>query len=454
MKLAHLFIAVLTVILAASATSAAVPPDFVAMAKRLKPVVVNISCTPADNTETNKNDLLHRDVVEKFFRSLLNSNDEREEKRSLGSGLIISADGYILTNEHVVKNSHDIKVKLANGKVYPAAVRGIDNKLDLALLKISAKNSLPTVTLGNSDNSEVGEWVMAIGNPFGLGQTVTVGIVSAMGRVIGAGPYDNFIQTDASINPGNSGGPLFNARGQVIGINTAIVRGGQGIGFAIPINAAKKILPQLKKTGHVTRCYLGITVQDISSELAESFGLNSSDGALITSVASNSPAQRAGLQRGDIILAMDGHQVKDKSTLPRLVADLPVGGSSTITVFRSGNKLTLTITPTTAPDTAPAHQAAASTPGITTMDNSAEISRHLDLATTAGVVITSVATGSPAERAHLRRSDVILEYNGIRITSSEQLRAAFAASVDKTVQRLLVQRGERLFFTALTLPHK
>ena len=212
-----------------------------------------------------------------FFNHFFNGQPGSPHKqRSLGSGFIISQDGYILTNEHVVDGADEIKVKLSDGRTFTAVVKGADQKLDLALLKVEAEGQLPTVSLGNSDELKVGAWVMAIGNPFGLEQTVTAGIVSAKGRVIGAGPYDNFIQTDASINPGNSGGPLFNDAGQVVGINTAIIAGGQGIGFAIPINAVKTILEQLRTSGRVTRGWLGVAVQQMTPELAESFHLEQS----------------------------------------------------------------------------------------------------------------------------------------------------------------------------------
>ena len=236
-------------------------PDFVKLTKQLKPAVVNISTSKtadAHSSMLNQFDSQHRDFFEDFFENFFQGREIPQHKqKSLGSGFIISEDGYILTNDHVVDDADEITVQLAGGKTYSAIVKGIDQKLDLALLKIDSSETLPTVKLGNSEQLEIGEWVMAIGNPFGLEQTVTVGIVSAKGRVIGAGPYDNFIQTDASINPGNSGGPLFNTRGEVVGINTAIVAGGQGIGFAIPINAAKNILPQLKETGHVTPWLVG-----------------------------------------------------------------------------------------------------------------------------------------------------------------------------------------------------
>jgi serine protease Do len=272
--------------------AAAAAPDFVALSKELKPAVVNISTA---KTVRPRRPVLpgprgpQMDPFEEFFvRFFQGQPNIPRKERSLGSGFIISADGYILTNNHVVDGADEIKVKLADGHSFAATVKGTDAKLDLALLKIDTGENLPVAKLGDSNKLQVGEWVMAIGNPFGLEQTVTVGIVSAKGRVIGAGPYDDFIQTDASINPGNSGGPLFNTAGEVVGINTAIIAGGQGIGFATPVSAAQAIIPQLRETGHVTRGWLGVSVQPVTEELAASFGLDKPRGALVTEVIKGS----------------------------------------------------------------------------------------------------------------------------------------------------------------------
>ena len=246
-------------------------------------------------------DFFGEDFFEKFFGDM----PKREYKqRSLGSGFIIDREGYILTNNHVVERAQSIKVKLTDSKEYDATVIGKDPKTDIALIKINAKQDLPVATFGDSDKLEVGDWVVAIGNPFGLEHTVTQGIVSAKGRVIGAGPYDDFIQTDASINPGNSGGPLFNLKGEVVGINTAIVSGGQGIGFAIPINVVRDLLPQLKSKGKVVRGWLGVVIQKVTPEIAKSFGLKETEGALVSDVAEQSPADKGGHQerRRDYLL--------------------------------------------------------------------------------------------------------------------------------------------------------
>jgi len=285
---------------------AAAPGSLADLVEKLSPAVVNISTTKVvkmDGKRSPFNDMFPFDRFfggeDEFYRRFFGDNPEKEfRQRSLGSGFIISKDGYIFTNNHVIERADKIKVRLSTGKEYDATVKGRDPRTDLALIKIIADNSLPTVNLGDSDRLRVGDWVMAIGNPFGLDHTVTAGIVSAKGRVIGAGPYDNFIQTDASINPGNSGGPLFNMAGEVVGINTAIVAQGQGIGFAIPVNMAKEILEDLKAKGKVTRGWLGVSVQDITEDLAKSLKLKDRNGALVTEVFEGDPADKAESSRG------------------------------------------------------------------------------------------------------------------------------------------------------------
>ena len=248
--------------------------------------------------------------------------------RSLGSGFIIDREGHIITNNHVIEEADEIKVRLSDKEEYDAKLVGRDSKTDIALIKIDPPDGLPMVTLGDSDKLQVGEWVMAIGNPFGLSQTVTVGIVSALWRKIGAGPYENFIQTDAAINQGNSGGPLFNIRGEVVGVNTAIFStsgGNIGIGFATPINLAKNVVNQLKEKGRVVRGWLGVIVQTVTPELADTFGLQEKKGALVADIDPDGPAAQAGIQKGDIIIAFDGQEIKEMSELPLVVAQTPVG---------------------------------------------------------------------------------------------------------------------------------
>jgi len=430
-------------------------PDFVKLTKELKPAVVNISSSKtadAHSSMLNQFDSRHRDFFEEFFENFFQGREMPQHKqKSLGSGFIISSDGYILTNDHVVDDADEITVQLAGGKTYPATVKGIDQKLDLALLKIDSDETLPTVKLGNSDRLEIGEWVMAIGNPFGLEQTVTVGIVSAKGRVIGAGPYDNFIQTDASINPGNSGGPLFNTRGEVVGINTAIVAGGQGIGFAIPINAAKNILPQLKETGHVTRGWLGVTIQHVSDELADSFGLDTAEGALISSVAGNSPAEIAGLERGDIILRLNDKKIVSMTDLPRLVAEIPVGETADVTVFRDGKEETFEVEVGKMSDDGNPVKVTSRTNalGLTVMEITPELRRRLNIQAKQGVVITAVEPNSASAESGLRPGDVIIEFNNQEIATAQEFKTTLEKSDNKTIQRLLIQRGKGLFFIAI-----
>ena len=252
--------------------------------------------------------------------------------------MIISSDGYILTNNHVVEGAQEVEVTLNGGKEFKAQIVGRDPKTDLAIVKIDAGKSLPAANIGDSNALRVGDWVLAIGNPFGLNQTVTSGIVSAKGRVIGAGPYDDFIQTDASINPGNSGGPLFNMSGEVVGINTAIIAQGQGIGFAIPINTAKPLIPQLEAKGEVTRGYLGVNIQTVTPELASALRLEDPKGALVADVVPGGPADKAGIKRGDLIISYDGNSVGDSHDLPALVAATSVGKEVPMTVMRDGKE--------------------------------------------------------------------------------------------------------------------
>src|SRR5438128_758814 len=305
---------------------------WVELARTLKPAVVNISTKRVDKSNQS---------FEQFF-----GGRPRRAVRSLGSGFVINPNGLIVTNNHVVDGATEIKVTLADGRELPGRVLGRDPKTDIALLKVDATGLL-VIPLGDSSRLQVGEPVMAIGNPFGLEQTVTTGIVSATGRVIGEGPYDDFIQTDASINPGNSGGPLINARGQAVGINTAIVSrsgGSVGIGFAIPVNLAKPVVSQLASAGHVTRGWLGVGIQPLTADLAKSFRLSQTDGALVTSVSAGSPAAKAGLKQGDVIVEYDGRPVGRAGDLPRAVAETPVGRAVPVKVVRDGKPLTLTAT--------------------------------------------------------------------------------------------------------------
>ncbi len=314
--------------------------SFADAAQSAIPSVVNVF-TQKEVRETN-NPFTNDPIFRHFFG---NRFDPRPHQVSnLGSGVIASPDGYILTNNHVVEAADEIQVALSNGKTYPAKVVGADPETDLAVLKINA-TKLPAITFGHSDNLRVGDWVLAIGNPFGVGQTVTNGIVSALGRShLGINTFENFIQTDAAINPGNSGGALIDAAGDLIGINSAIYSrtgGSQGIGFAIPVNTAKQEMEQIIKNGGVTRGWVGIEVQDLSPELAESFSLKSTEGALIAGVLKGGPADAAGVKPGDILLAVDGKTVADSSSLLNLIASLQPGTDATLTLGRDAKRFDL-----------------------------------------------------------------------------------------------------------------
>ena len=442
---------------ASSSALAATSPDFVTLAKELKPAVVNISTSKT--VATRRSPLPgFRSPQDDFFDEFFNrffkgpKPDAERKERSLGSGFIISKDGHILTNDHVIDGADEIKVKLADGRIFPATIKGQDKQLDIALLQIDTGEDLPVAKLGDSDELAVGEWVMAIGNPFGLEQTVTVGIVSAKGRVINAGPYDNFIQTDASINPGNSGGPLFNTQGEVIGLNTAIVAGGQGIGFATPINAAKEILPQLCKTGKVTRGWLGVGVQPLTDDLAQSFGLDEPKGALISEVTPDSPADKAGIKRGDIILAYEGETVQAITDLPRLVAATPVGEEVTLKIWRDGKtrdvKVVIGLLQDDNQEPA-ATQPSSEALGLTVTDVTPEARQQFDLSGEEGAVITDIDPAGAAANANLRPGDVVVEVNGKEIKNAAEFRHLVEKAKPGEALRLLVQRGEGLFYTVV-----
>jgi serine protease Do/serine protease DegQ len=320
---------------------------FVRVAEMVTPAVVNISTvttgkgrTPTEQFHPFGNDPFFRDFFDRFFEGM----PRRRRQTSLGSGLIIDKSGLILTNNHVIKDADEITVKFANNKEAKGKIVGTDPKTDLAVIRVSTMEDLPVVALGNSDALHVGEWAIAIGNPFGLDHTLTVGVISATGRSeVGIAAYENFIQTDASINPGNSGGPLLNIRGEVIGINTAIVASGQGIGFAIPVNMARKVMEDLVRKGKVTRGWLGVGIQSLTPELAKSFGVGADEGILVNQVMPRSPAEAAGLKAGDLILSVDGKPVKDPRELQRIIGDAEIGKSIEFTILRDKARQTVNV---------------------------------------------------------------------------------------------------------------
>jgi serine protease Do len=368
-------------------------------------------------------------------------------RQGSGSGFVIRKDGIVVTNNHVVDNAKEITVRLSDGRKYTAKVLGRDPKTDLAVLKIDPKGDLPVVRLGDSEQLKVGEWVVAIGNPFGLDNTVTAGIVSAKGRAIGNGPYDQFIQTDAPINPGNSGGPLFNERGEVVGINSAIFSqsgGNIGIGFAIPINMAKQLLPQLEEHGHVTRGWLGVSIQKITPELSESLGVNTTDGALVADVTPKSPAAKAGIKVGDIIVAYNGTKLNEHSTLPNLVASTPIDTTVPVQVLRDGSTKTLKVTVAQLADDQTQEIAAPAKGkwGLALRELRPEERQQRNLDDGQGVLVAGVEPGSPADDANLHAGDIILQVNRTPVGSVEALRKEVGRIAEGKTLLLLVRPSE------------
>ena len=430
-----------------------VSPNFVDLVKKLKPTVVNIRIAKIIKQKPHLQSPRMQSPFDNFFEEFFGQfNGQMPQQRprreqGLGTGFIISTDGYILTNNHVVSGADEVIVKLSDGREIKGEIKGTDEKLDLALIKISDKDAFHAADLGDSDILEVGEWVMAIGNPFGLSQTVTAGIVSAKGRVIGNGPYDDFIQTDASINPGNSGGPLFNSDGKVIGINTAIIAGGQGIGFAIPINMAKNIISQLRDTGKVTRGYLGIRFQPLTADLAKSFGMKSDKGALIAHVEKDTPAEKAGLKAGDVITEYDGKQINESNELPRFVAATPIDKKVPVVVFRDGKKLEFSVIITKLKSESSASATTDNNEsdrlGITVQQLTSELASRLNIKDNkGGLVITEVKQGSSAEEVGTVPGSIIIEINGQRPDSLEKYLSIISGVKKGGLVRLLLKRPD------------
>ncbi len=443
---------------AVSAGSPMVPGNFSDLAEKVRAGVVNIQVSKKVKNVGFERfggaPFGERNPFGEFFSPFerFGNNIPERRQKGVGSGFIMSKEGYILTNNHVVEEADRIKVKLAGGKEFEGKIVGRDPKTDLALVKIEASSELQPLKLGNSDDLKVGNWVVAVGSPFGLEQTVTVGIVSAKGRVIGSGPYDSFIQTDASINPGNSGGPLINLQGEVVGINTAIVASSQGIGFAIPINMAKEVAPQLQKRGHVTRGLLGVAIQDLTPELAKSLGLKESKGALVSQVVPDGPADKAGFAQGDVIVNFDGRTVGDSKDLPRIVASTPVGKTVTVRLLRDGKEIERQakvgeMEDENASETvkSPIHPSL----GVTVQNLTPQIARELGLKKSAGVVVTGVEPGSPAAEALIQVGDVIQAVNRKPIKNVDEFVKIVEKAKAGSNLLLLVQRGSNILFAAV-----
>lgn len=435
--------------------AAARPTTFAELAKRMSPTVVNIKVTkvqPAGGGQwQSRGNQPFGEFFERFFRDMPPRSPHPQQ--GSGSGVIISSDGYIVTNDHVIDGADTVAVTLADQQEYEANVVGRDPKTDLAVLKIAPKQTLPAAALGDSEHLNVGDWVVAIGNPFGLDHTVTSGIVSAKGRVIGAGPYDDFIQTDASINPGNSGGPLFDLNGNVVGINTAIIPQGQGIGFAIPVNMAKSLLPQLMKTGTVTRGYLGVNIQTLTPDLVRALKLETRKGALVSDVMPDSPADKAGIERGDVIMTFNGKAIDDSRDLAATVAATPVGDDTEVLVLRDGQKKTLSLTVGTLAEqnesASEDGQPSQGKWGLELQNLTPEMARAHGLDAGKGVGVVAVQPGGPAANAGLRPGDILLQVNRRAVGSVDDIKAALAAD-DNDQILLLVKRQQGSMFVALS----
>jgi serine protease Do len=452
------------------ASAAAEAPDFASLTKKASPAVVNISTEK--KIETGMSGLpseMFRGMppgFEQFFEHFGPGRQGMRPRtqRSLGTGFIISTDGYIVTNNHVVADADKVYVNLqgATGKdrSLVAQVVGTDEETDLALVKVQAPNELPFISFGDSDALEVGEWVLAIGNPFGLGHTVTAGILSAKGRNIQAGPFDNFLQTDASINPGNSGGPLINKDGKVIGINTAIVASGQGIGFAIPSNMAAKIIDQLKANKKVSRGWIGVNIQDVDAKTAMALGLKNDKGALVGGVMPGQPADKAGIRAGDVIVKVGNTEIEDTAGLLRSIAAMSPGATAVITVIREGETLELPVTlaarnvrgNTPQDDAQEGQKRPAALLGISVRPLTAEESRTRNLAPGSGLIVVSSEPGKSAAENDIRQGDVILTANLQPVNRTEDLANIIdKAGKERGALTFQIQRQGQTFFRTVPL---
>jgi len=432
------------------AAASASTGSFAKLAEAVKPAVINVSARTKASPSRGPREERPGD---EFFKRFFPDAPERSPRRGLGSGVIVDPSGIALTNAHVVEDAATIEVVTVDGAKHTAKVLGLDKKTDLAVLQLDGgTKKFPFVSLGDSDEAQVGDWVIAVGSPFGLQATVTSGIISAKARQIGAGPYDDFIQTDAAINPGNSGGPLVNMRGEVIGINTAIVSGGSGIGFAIPSNLAKRVASELRTSGKVTRGYLGVSLQPLSPDLAASFGVKEGKGALVADVSADGPAARAGLESGDVIVEFNGKKVEDPSALARAVAVAKPGETSKLTVWRDRQQTTVEVKlgemPAERTAAAPSERGGgrgASPFGLTVQPVTPEIARQLELKNPAGVVVTRVEPSSPAEAAGLQRGDVIVEVDKKPVKSMEDFEKLAAQVAGKQVLMRVQREGSALY---------
>jgi len=426
------------------------PASFADLAERVSPAVVNIQTSRTVKYQ------MPRAFEEFFFGAPFGQTPGEHKVPSLGTGFVISEDGFIVTNNHVIEDVDTIKVAFSNGDELDGEVVGRDPKTDIALIRVKSSKKLPVLALGDSDAVRPGEWVIAVGNPFGLEHTVTAGIVSAKNRVIGHGTYDDYIQTDAAINPGNSGGPLINMAGEVIGINTAIKPGANTVGFAVPINMAKQILPQLMTSGKVTRGWLGVVIQRITPELASHLELEDETGALVSRVMKGGPADAAGVERYDVIVEFDGKPVKVMNDLPKLVASTAVDKKVKLVVVRDSKRKSLKATIAKMDERALGDEVSsqetggASAFGLKAQNLTADLAARLGLDEDAGVIVTGVLRGSPAAEAGLRREDVILEVDKQEVSDVGTLDELLSKADDGAL--LLIRRGDATVFVPLPAP--
>lgn len=449
----------------------ALPVSFADIAERVSPAVVNIQVTSRAQTVQSQLQDAPANMRE-FFERYFNMPDtpgqqfgspetppQGQKRVGAGSGFVIDPDGFIVTNEHVVHNADEITVTFKDGTEAKAELVGLDDKTDLALIKINADKPVPYVNFGKSEDVRVGDWVLTVGNPFGLGHSVNVGIVSARGRTIGAGPYDDFLQIDAPINRGNSGGPAFDVNGNVVGVNAAIFSpngGNVGIGFAIPSQIAEKVVAELKSKGTVERGWLGVSIQSLNDDIAEGLGLRNTDGVLVADVNQDSPAFDAGMKSGDVILSVDGTVIKELKELPRLIADIDPGHKSDVTVWRDGEEKVLSVRIGKQPvsqNVASATTTGSATGklGLAVQSLNPDIARELGMSEdTKGVVVVEVKPGSPAAEKGLRRGDVVTKAGGRNISSPEELteRLDQARKDGRKTVLALVKRGDQQRFIA------
>jgi serine protease Do len=426
---------------------------FARVAEAVKPAVININTVSRGGFPGRTP--FEEFFGEEFFRRFFGTDPERIPQRSLGSGVIVDVSGVALTNAHVVEHATEIEVITLDGSKHKAKPVGVDKKSDLAVLRLDdGRGSFKAARLGDSDRMQVGDWVIAIGSPFGLQATVTAGIISAKARQIGAGPFDDFLQTDAAINPGNSGGPLVNMQGEIVGINTAIVAGGSGIGFAIPSNMAKKVYTELLAKGKVSRGWLGVSIQPLTSDLAKSFGAKDTKGVLISDVVPDSPAAKAGLKPGDIVLEYEGKKVEAPADLQRAVGLTNPSQDAHVKVWREQSEKTVTIKVGEAPEEREARGPAGrarSLLGLEVRPITPEVARQLNLPSAEGVVVARVEDGSSASDAGIQRGDVIREINRQRVRSMTDFERLTKDVKEGDRLTLLLQRGPMSLYVAFTV---